>query len=110
MKTGMRKERIDRGIKIRSDGIYALSSWREISYLIAPRALLVGARAVQVASSIYRNGLEQIHTMLNELDQWMEKQGFVALDEVIGKLSGAGEEDTALFDRFQYIKGLVGIQ
>ena len=42
MKTGMRKERIDRGIKIRSDGIYALSSWREISYLIAPRALLVG--------------------------------------------------------------------
>ena len=42
MKTGMRKERIDRGIKVRSDGIYALSSWREASYLMAPRALLVG--------------------------------------------------------------------
>ncbi|HDS16719.1 MAG TPA: branched-chain amino acid ABC transporter permease [Proteobacteria bacterium] len=42
MKTVKRKERIDRGIKVRSDGIYALSSWREICYLIAPRALLVG--------------------------------------------------------------------
>lgn len=42
MKPGMRKERVDRGIKVRSDGIYALSSWREISYLMAPRALLIG--------------------------------------------------------------------
>ncbi len=42
MQTEKRKERIDRGIKIRSDGIYALSSWREITYLIAPRFLLIG--------------------------------------------------------------------
>ncbi len=41
MKSGLRKERIDRGIKVRSDGIYALSSWREISFLMAPRMLLV---------------------------------------------------------------------
>jgi branched-chain amino acid transport system permease protein len=39
--TGRRKERIDRGIKVRSDGIYALSSWREIAYLLAPRGLLI---------------------------------------------------------------------
>lgn len=36
-----RRERIDRGIKVRSETIYALSSWEEISYLVAPRALLV---------------------------------------------------------------------
>jgi branched-chain amino acid transport system permease protein len=36
-----RKERIDRGIKIRTDGIYALMSWRELSYLFAPRLLLI---------------------------------------------------------------------
>jgi branched-chain amino acid transport system permease protein len=42
MQKERRKERIDRGIKIRSDGIYALSSWREITYLIAPRFLLIG--------------------------------------------------------------------
>lgn len=37
----MRKERIDRGIKVRSEGIYALSSWQELSYLLAPRMLLI---------------------------------------------------------------------
>ena len=36
-----RLERIDRGIKMRSDGFYALLSWRESLYLLAPRAALV---------------------------------------------------------------------
>ena len=41
-KTEMRrKERIDRGIKVRTEGIYALSSLREIIYLMGPRLLLI---------------------------------------------------------------------
>lgn len=36
-----RKERIDRGIKVRSEGIYALSSLRELSYLSVPRLMLI---------------------------------------------------------------------
>ncbi len=36
-----RKERLDRGIKIRSDGLYALMSWRELSYLVFPRLVLI---------------------------------------------------------------------
>jgi branched-chain amino acid transport system permease protein len=36
-----RKERLDRGIKVRSDGIYALMSWRELAYLILPRFALI---------------------------------------------------------------------
>lgn len=36
-----RRERLDRGIKVRTEGTYALVSWREISYLLAPRAALV---------------------------------------------------------------------
>ncbi|MBN1277205.1 MAG: branched-chain amino acid ABC transporter permease [Deltaproteobacteria bacterium] len=36
-----RKERIDRGVKVRSDSIYALMSWRELSYLTVPRLLLI---------------------------------------------------------------------
>ncbi len=35
-----RKERIDRGIKVRSDTIYLLSSWQEIMYLLFPRLLV----------------------------------------------------------------------
>jgi len=36
-----RKERIDRGIKIRSDSIYAMMSHRELSYLTLPRLILI---------------------------------------------------------------------
>ncbi len=36
-----RKERVDRGIKVRTEGIYAISSWREILYLVFPRAILI---------------------------------------------------------------------
>jgi branched-chain amino acid transport system permease protein len=37
-----RQERIDRGIKVRTDGLFALMSWRELAYLIAPRLVLIG--------------------------------------------------------------------
>lgn len=41
MKTDYRKERLDRGIKVRSDDIFAISSYREISYLIMPRLAVI---------------------------------------------------------------------
>jgi branched-chain amino acid transport system permease protein len=36
-----RKERLDRGIKVRTVGIYSLMSWRELSYLTVPRVVLI---------------------------------------------------------------------
>ncbi len=36
-----RLERLDRGIKVRSEGLYALMSWRELSYLFLPRFVLI---------------------------------------------------------------------
>ncbi len=36
-----RKERLDRGIKVRTEGLYALSSWREMGYLLLPRVLFI---------------------------------------------------------------------
>ncbi len=42
MESGQRrKERLDRGLKVRSEGIYALMSWRELSYLTMPRLVLI---------------------------------------------------------------------
>ncbi|MFH1982277.1 MAG: branched-chain amino acid ABC transporter permease [Pseudomonadota bacterium] len=41
-----RKERIDRGIKVRTDGLYALLSYREIAYLALPRIVLIGGLLV----------------------------------------------------------------
>jgi branched-chain amino acid transport system permease protein len=41
-----RKERIDRGIKVRTESLYALMSWRELAYLMAPRFLLIACLLV----------------------------------------------------------------
>lgn len=38
---GRRKERLDRGIKVRAEGVYAIASWSEAMYLLAPRLLLI---------------------------------------------------------------------
>ncbi len=49
-----RRERIDRGIKVRSDDVFALTSWREMLYLLAPRALpLLVMLAVGLLSPLY---------------------------------------------------------
>lgn len=46
MALGSRRERIDRGIKVRSEDIFALASYRELLYLLAPRMLLIGGLLV----------------------------------------------------------------
>jgi branched-chain amino acid transport system permease protein len=49
-----RKERIDRGIKVRSSDVFALCSWREMLYLSAPRLLpIVGLLVLSLALSVY---------------------------------------------------------
>jgi branched-chain amino acid transport system permease protein len=49
-----RKERIDRGIKVRSGDIFALSSWREMVYLAAPRLIpIIGCLVLPFFLSIY---------------------------------------------------------
>jgi branched-chain amino acid transport system permease protein len=49
-----RKERIDRGIKVRAGDIFALCSWKEMLYLSAPRLLpIVGLFILSVTLGVY---------------------------------------------------------
>jgi len=41
-----RKERLDRGIKVRTDGIYAIMSLRELFYLTMPRLVLIAGMLI----------------------------------------------------------------
>ena len=56
---GKRKERLDRGVKVRSEGVYAIASWTEAMYLMAPRLFLLLAMFVVplVMPSIYHKRL-----------------------------------------------------
>ncbi|MCX6272408.1 MAG: dihydroorotate dehydrogenase-like protein [Bacteroidetes bacterium] len=66
--------------------------------------LLAGARAVQLTSTLYKNGFEQIGIILNDLSAWMERHHFETIPEFLGSLSLKKSEDPADYERFQYIK------
>lgn len=67
------------------------------------KMLLAGADTVQVVSSIYKNGIGHITTMLNELNQWMDHKDFKTIDAFRGKLSKKSMKDPFSYKRAQYI-------
>jgi dihydroorotate dehydrogenase (fumarate) len=74
------------------------------------KQLLVGAKAVQVCSVLYKNGFSHIQSMLNEITLWMEKNNFNTIDEFRGKLSHKKSENPAVFQRVQFMKHFAGIE
>jgi len=68
------------------------------------KQILAGANAVQVVSSLYRNGSRQIGSILAELSHWMEENGYHSLDDFRGKLSQARSSNPASFERVQFMK------
>jgi dihydroorotate dehydrogenase (fumarate) len=73
------------------------------------KQLLAGATAVQVVSTLYKNGAARIPAMLTTLDEWMTKKSFTTLDEFRGKLSYEKAIDAAVFERTQFMKYYGGI-
>lgn len=73
------------------------------------KMLLAGATAVQVCSTVMKNGFQRISEMNGELTAWMDRHGFDAVDGFRGRLSQAGSEAPEAYERLQYVKALTGI-
>ncbi|MFO7852049.1 MAG: dihydroorotate dehydrogenase-like protein [Bacteroidota bacterium] len=68
------------------------------------RMLLAGSTAVQVVSTLYKNGLGQISKMVNEINEWMEKKNYNSIDEFRGKLSRKSlSSNPFVYQRAQYV-------
>ncbi len=67
------------------------------------KMVLAGADAVQVVSTLYRNKIEVISTMLSEMSAWLERNGYQSLDEARGKLSRKNVKDPFAYRRAQYV-------
>ena len=68
------------------------------------KQILAGANAVQVASTLYKNGKGQIAEMLNTLEAWMDKKGYSSLSDFRGKMSQAKSSNPAAYERVQFMK------
>lgn len=65
--------------------------------------LLAGADCVQVVSTLYKNHIEQISKILEEMHAWMEGKKYEKVKDFKGKLSRKKTKDPFAYQRAQYI-------
>ncbi len=68
------------------------------------KQLLAGARAVQTASSLYKNGPAHIAAMIDALKSWMQKHGFDRLEDFRGRMSQEAASNPAVYERAQFMR------
>ncbi|HWA99970.1 MAG TPA: dihydroorotate dehydrogenase-like protein [Pirellulales bacterium] len=73
----------------------------------AIKALLAGADVVMIASALYRNGVDYLHTMLAEMNKWIEHSEFRSVSDLKGYLSQCRCPNPEVFERANYAKALM---
>jgi dihydroorotate dehydrogenase (fumarate) len=68
------------------------------------KQLLAGAAAVQVVSTVYKNGKEQIPIILNELVNWMQRKGYQSVSDFRGAMASSNLHNPSILERVQFMK------
>lgn len=68
------------------------------------KAMLVGATAVEIASTLYKNGMEQIPLILHQLEQWMTENNYNNIKDFQGMLNSSNSENPEFLARTQFMK------
>ncbi len=74
------------------------------------KQLLAGAKAVQLCSTLFLKGMGRLGECLKELEGWMKRHSFAAIEDFRGKMSQEASADPQLYERLQYIKVYVGLE
>jgi dihydroorotate dehydrogenase (fumarate) len=74
------------------------------------KMLLAGATAVQIASTLYKNGFGRIDSMLTELQSWMKEHNYSTIEAFKGKMSFKNTDNPAAYLRVQFMKHYSGIE
>ncbi len=67
------------------------------------KMILAGANTVQVVSTLYKNKIEYIATMLEDIENWMDSKSYQDLNSFRGKLSRKNSNDPYAYRRAQYV-------
>lgn len=70
----------------------------------AIKALLAGASAVQVCSTVYENGECVIGEIISFIKSWMERHEFVNVSDITGKMNYGSLENPMAYERTQFMK------
>jgi dihydroorotate dehydrogenase (fumarate) len=67
------------------------------------KMLLAGATCVQVVSTLYKNKIEHISKMLDDINNWMDQKSYKSIKDFRGKLSRNKVKDPFVYKRAQYV-------
>jgi len=70
----------------------------------AVKQVLAGAKAVEVCSVLYKNGIEFLPKLIDRFESWMIEHNFKTIDEFRGKMNYSNVGDPALYERAQFMK------
>lgn len=68
------------------------------------KQILAGASAVQVVSTLYKNGIPYMKTIIEDLKDWMQKKNFSSVNDFKGKLSQLNTQNPDAYSRIQFMK------
>jgi len=72
------------------------------------KQIMAGATAVQICSTLYKNGIPYIATMLTEMEDWMAENRYKSLEALKGKIT-MWKENMAAFERVQFMQKTTGV-
>ena len=68
--------------------------------------LLAGAQVFQMVSALFRNKVEYIEVVLEDIAEWMDQKGYATIDDFRGKMSKENNPDPWAYTRAKYVKVL----
>lgn len=72
------------------------------------KQILAGASAVQVCSTLYKNGFEQLQKLVSGLELWMDENNYQCIEDFKGILSYKKIPDPSAYERSQFMKYFSG--
>ena len=71
------------------------------------KQLLAGAKAVEICSVLYENGIGYIRDILNDMEAWMKRKGYDSIDDFRG-LINLDPHNSAAWERIHFMKKTSG--
>jgi dihydroorotate dehydrogenase (fumarate) len=70
------------------------------------KMMMVGASVTQIFAALHMFGIGHIKSMLNDIEDWMEKHEYESIEQMRGSMSHKSVANPAAFERANYMKAL----
>jgi dihydroorotate dehydrogenase (fumarate) len=70
------------------------------------KMLMAGAKVTMLASVLLKEGIDHLHTIKENLIEWMDQNDYVSVADMQGIVSQFHSKDPSAFERTEYIRSI----